>query len=108
VDQQLSVVDGADGPRRATSSRPPGINSTPRPALAFDTRLPAVVGAIRLANETNANPLRMPHQNNLISRFTRMVSAIERTIDQTRHPGMKRTWVRPIPAPELPRQATSP
>ena len=46
------------GPRRATSSRPPGISSTPRPALAFGTRLPAVVGAIRPANEKNANPIR--------------------------------------------------
>ena len=33
-------------------------------------------------------------QNNLISKFTKMVSAIESTIDQTRHPGMKRTCVR--------------
>jgi hypothetical protein len=33
-------------------------------------------------------------QNNLISRFTKMVSAIESTIDQTRQPGMKRTCVR--------------
>ena len=36
----------------------------------------------------------MSHQNNLISRFTRMVSVIERTIDHTRQPGMKRTCVR--------------
>ena len=35
-----------------------------------------------------------PTQNNLISRFTRMVSAIESTIDQTRQPGMRRTCVR--------------
>jgi hypothetical protein len=33
-------------------------------------------------------------QNNLISKFTKMVSAIESTIDQTRQPGMKRTCVR--------------
>jgi hypothetical protein len=33
-------------------------------------------------------------QNNLISRFTKMVSAIESTIDQTRQPGKKRTCVR--------------
>ena len=36
----------------------------------------------------------MPHQNNLISKFTRMVSATESTIDQTRQPGMKRTCAR--------------
>ena len=35
-----------------------------------------------------------PAQNNRISRFTKMVSAIESAIDQTRQPGMKRTWVR--------------
>jgi hypothetical protein len=33
-------------------------------------------------------------QNSLISTFTKTVSAIESTIDQTRQPGMKRTCVR--------------
>ena len=33
-------------------------------------------------------------QNSLISKFTKMVSATESTIDQTRQPGMKRTCVR--------------
>ena len=36
----------------------------------------------------------MSRHNNLISRFTRMVSVIERTIDHTKHPGMNRTCVR--------------
>ena len=40
------------------------------------------------------DPERLPRQSNLISRFTMMVSAIDSTIDQTRHPGMKRTCVR--------------
>jgi hypothetical protein len=35
-----------------------------------------------------------PTQNNLISKFTTIVSAIESTIDQTRQPGMKRICVR--------------
>jgi hypothetical protein len=39
-------------------------------------------------------PAGKPAQNNRISRFTKMVSAIESAIDQTRQPGMKRTWVR--------------
>src|SRR5688500_42785 len=36
----------------------------------------------------------VPPQSNQISRFTRMVSPSERTSDQTRQPGMKRTCVR--------------
>jgi hypothetical protein len=33
-------------------------------------------------------------QSSLMSTFARIVSATDRTIDQTRHPGIKRTWVR--------------
>jgi hypothetical protein len=41
-----------------------------------------------------ASRRRKPAQNNLISRFTKIVSATESTIDETRQPGMKRTCVR--------------
>jgi hypothetical protein len=52
------------------------------------------VGVVWKPMDFRAAACRRGPQNDLISRFTRMVSAIDRTIDQARHPGMNRTRVR--------------
>jgi hypothetical protein len=54
----------------------------------------ANVGVVWKPMDFRAAACRRGPQNDLISRFTRMVSAIDRTIDQARHPGMNRTRVR--------------
>ena len=92
LDTNLSWVVLAASRSLASPFAPSGERA---PEGAASSHLPIFSPSKHLFDSAWAFRLGCPAtQNNLISKFTKMVSAIESTIDQTRQPGMKRTSVR--------------